>query len=119
MSLVVYHNLFGSRIHFHPAASDVLKVASGLLSHHERDPVFLFVNFMEPHDPYVPSQESIDKYQGIDGSDATLGILRRPGRSIADFMVEHADSLTAEELVKLRARWPRNPPQAKKRGRGG
>jgi len=86
----------------YPKAVDVSRITRKILERYGDSPLFLFVNYMDAHDPYLPSQEAIADYPQLDVEDLQLGVLRRPGWSLAKFMKFDADRLTAQQIEKLK-----------------
>ncbi|TME71728.1 MAG: sulfatase [Chloroflexi bacterium] len=67
-------------------------------------PFFLFINYMDPHDPYDPPQPFRDRFAG--GVDPVLGFVRyspRLGRSISSgqFVRDVLPKLSPQDLAKI------------------
>ena len=110
--MVLQHNPFGAIFEWirglftpriYPRALEVTRATQKALGRYAASPLFLFVNYMDAHDPYLPSQEAISQYPQLTAEDLPLGVLRRRGESISDFMKNDADRLTPQQIEKLEA----------------
>jgi len=110
-NMVLQHNPFGAVFEWfrsrnpraHPQAKEVTRVSRKILGRYGNSPLFLFVNYMDAHDPYLPSHEALSHYPQLTVEDLPLGVLRRPDRSLSQFMKNDADRLTPQQVEKMEA----------------
>lgn len=83
-------------------ASQMTDLALAILDRLGGRRVYLFVNYMDAHDPYLPTSSSIASYSGITAVDLPLGVLRRSGHSLNSFMQNRSEKLSDTEVAKMR-----------------
>ena len=85
-----------------PSSNSVSKVVHRFLSLSDDKTLFLFINYMDAHEPYFPSSKALLHYQGIEQDDVRLGRLAKPGKGAEYFFKNEAKNLTNYEIGKMR-----------------